>query len=125
MTQKNNEIRIIDVLVIIVLLVALVGWLQGHWSPGGVIPLPVPSPGPPNDLTMTAEEARLTRQAIELVREGVVSGALRTTELTREALSMRLPPAVRERVMRELGHPDMDFMRDALDVLDGKIVERM
>ena len=85
-----------------------------------IVTPPVPSTG----LVMTREEARLTRQAIELVREDVVQGKLQSAELTIRALSAELPEAVRERVLKALGTPDMGFMRDALDILDGKIIER-
>ena len=81
-------------------------------------------PTPLHGLVMTREEARLTRQAIELVREDVVQGKLQSAELTIRALSAELPEAVRERVLKELGTPDMGFMRDALDILDGKIIVR-
>jgi len=84
----------------------------------------VTPPTPSTGLVMTREEARLTRQAIELVREDVVQGKLQSAELTIRALSAELPEAVRERVLKELGTPDMGFMRDALDILDGKIIER-
>ena len=77
---------------------------------------------PPDQLMMTEEQARLTRQAIELVREAVVVGRLQTTELTLEALWAELPRSVRERVMKALGNPDMESMRDALDILDGNII---
>jgi len=73
---------------------------------------------------MTEQEAKLVRQAIELVRDDVVYGALRTTASTLNALRGHLPSRVREAVMKEFGEPDIDFMRDALDILEGKIHEK-
>jgi hypothetical protein len=102
-----------------ILQVLFIAWYQGLLSRDTVRPTP-----PPTDLVMTSVEAMLTRQAIELIREEVVSGTLQTTDLTLRALYAELPRSVRERVLTVLGEPDMDYMRDALDVLDGKIIER-
>ena len=107
-------------LVIAALQAAFIAWYQGMLTFDMVVKPTLPS----GSTVMTEAEARLTRQAIELVRSDVVNGSLRSTELTREALSALLPRAVRERVLNELGNPDMEFMRDALDVLEGKIVVR-
>ena len=101
---------------IFVLQILFVAYLQGLLT----VPTPFPSPSG-SGLTMTQREAELTRNAIEMVREDVVSGRLRTTALTRQALSSMLPSNVRDTVLRELGTPNMDFMRDALDILEGKL----
>jgi hypothetical protein len=101
---------------IFVLQVIFIVWYQGLLVPDSRV-----SPSS-SALVMTETEARLTRAAIEEVREAVVVGRLRTTDLTLEALAAELPRSVRERVMRELGRPDMESMRDALDILDGKII---
>jgi hypothetical protein len=84
-----------------------------------IVTPPISSAG----LVMTSEEARLTRQAIDLVREDVIQGRLQSADLTLAALSAELLESVRDRVLKELGTPDMDFMRDALEVLEGKIIE--
>ena len=85
------------------------------------IPAPVPSPIPePSGLTMTEREAELVRQAIDLVREDV--DGLQTTARVLSALRSHLPSRVREAVMKEFGEPDMEFMRDALDILEGKLL---
>jgi len=84
-----------------------------------VIPVP-PSPAP-SGLLMTQQEAKLVRSAIELVRDDVIGGALTSTALTLQALSSLLPSSVRDAVLKELGTPRMDFMRDALDILEGKL----
>ena len=110
--------RMVCWLVIALLHVAFIAWYQG------MLTFDVPVSPSSGNLVMTEPEARLTRQAIELVRSDVVNGSLRSTELTKEALSALLPRAVLERVLNELGSPDMDSMRDALDVLEGKIVVR-
>ena len=120
MTHENMNNRMMYWLVIFVLQAAFIAWHQGILTFDMVVKPALPS----GNAVMTEAEARLTRQAIELVRNDVVSGSLQSTELTRETLSAHLPRAVRERVLQELGHPDMDFMRDALDVLEGKIVVR-
>ena len=104
--------RTIYWLVIFVLQVILIAWYQGILSPDAIKPIPSSS-----ELAMTATEARLTIQAIELVREDVVSGKLRSSDLTIRALSAELPESVRDRVLKALGKPDMDSMRDALDKL--------
>ena len=70
---------------------------------------------------MTQQEAKLVRSAIELVRDDVIGGALTSTTLTLQALSSLLPSRVRDAVLKELGTPSMDFMRDALDILEGKL----
>ena len=111
--------RTIYWLVIFVLQVILIAWYQGILSPDAFKPTPSSS-----ELAMTATEARLTRQAIELVREDVVSGKLRSSDLTIRALSAELPESVRDRVLKALGKPDMDSMRDALDILGGKIITK-
>ena len=85
-----------------------------------VIPVPSPSPAP-SGLLMTQQEAQLVRNAIELVRDDVVEGRLTSTALTLQALSSLLPSRVRDAVLKELGTPSMDFMRDALDILEGKL----
>ena len=104
--------RTICWLVIFVLQVAFIAWYQGILISDTIKPTPSLS-----ELVMTEAEARLTRQAIELVREDVIQGRLRSAELTIQALSAELPESVRERVLKALGKPDMDFMRDALDKL--------
>ena len=106
------------VVIFFLLQVVFIAWYQGLLTPDTIEPNPLPS----SELAMTEAEARLTRQAIELVRDDVVWGRLHTTDLTIQALSAELPEAVRDRVLKALGKPDMDFMRDALDILDGKII---
>jgi hypothetical protein len=86
-------------------------------------PVPVPLPAP-NSLVMTAVEAKLTKQAIELVRTDVIEGRIPSTDVALKALSAILPRAVKDRVMKELGNPDISFMRDALDILESKIEGR-
>jgi len=111
--------RTIYWLAIFVLQVLFIAWYQGLLTPDTFKPVPSSS-----DLVMTETEARLTRQAIDLVREDVVQSRLRSADLTIRALSAELPEAVRERVLKSLGEPEMDFMRDALDILDGKIITK-
>jgi len=111
--------RTIYWLAIFVLQVLFIAWYQGLLTPDTFKPVP-----PSSDLVMTETEARLTRQAIDLVREDVVQSRLRSADLTIRALSAELPEAVRERVLKALGEPEMDFMRDALDILDGKIITK-
>ena len=110
---------IMPVVIILLLMFVFVAWYQGFLVPDAIKPTPSSS-----ELIMTATEARLTRQAIELVREDVVLGKLLCADLTIQALSAELPESVRERVLKALGKPDMDFMRDALDILDGKIITK-
>jgi len=83
---------------------------------------PVVIPVVPDELVMTAQQAKLTRQAIELIREDVLRGSIPTADLAIQALSALLPSSVRQRVLQELGTPDIEYMRDALDILDGKII---
>ena len=96
--------------------------------PNIVVPVPdvvVPDvvvPTPPDELTMTTQQAYLTRKAITVVRDDVVYGYIRTADLAIQALSALLPSSVRECVIQELGTPDIEYMRDALDILDGKII---
>jgi hypothetical protein len=102
--------------------VLLITYLQGLLtSDNPVIPVPAPLP---SELKMTQQEADLVRSAIELVRDDVVAGTLTSTALTLQALSSMLPSSVRAAVLKELGTPDMDFMRDALDILKGKLPRR-
>jgi len=68
---------------------------------------------------MTEREVELVRQAIDLVRDDV--DGLKTTARVLDALRSHLPSRVRETVMNEFGEPDMKFMRDALDILEGKL----
>jgi len=103
-------------LAIFALQVLFIAWYQGFLTPDTVKPAP-----PSFALVMTEEEARLTRQAIVLVREDVVEGKLTSTALTLQALSSMLPFSVRDTVLKELGAPDMDFIVDALDILEGKL----
>ena len=107
------------VVIFFLLQVVFIAWYQGFLSPDAIKPAPSSS-----ELVMTATEARLTRQAIELVREDVAWGRLHSTDLTLAALSAELPESVRDRVLKALGKPDMASMRDALDILDGKIIVR-
>lgn len=106
--------------IFVLLQVLVIVWYQGFSNPDTVKPVPPSS----DDLVMMAVQAKLTKQAIELVREDVVQGRLRSTELTIQALSAELPEVVRERVLKSLGEPEMDFMRDALDILEGKLSQR-
>ena len=87
-----------------------------HSSTPDPVPMPIPAPA---GLTMTQREAELVRQAIDLVREDV--DGLQTTARVRDALWSHLPSRVRDTVMNEFGEPDMEFMRDALDILEGKL----
>ena len=122
-------------LVIFVLQVVVIAWYFGLSRPDTVRPVPdsvvvpiVPipdTPAPPvvlDELVMSPVQARLTRQAIELIREDVLRGSISTTELAIQALYALLPSSVRQRVLQELGTPDIEYMRDALDILDGKII---
>jgi hypothetical protein len=102
---------------IFVLQVLLIAYLQVFFA-SGKSEILVPSP---SGLEMMQQEADLVRSAIELVRDDVVEGKLTSTALTLQALSSMLPSSVREAVLNELGTPDMDFMRDALDILEGKL----
>jgi hypothetical protein len=95
---------------IVVLQILFIAWYQGLLTLDTV---------KPSALVMTEAEARLTRQAIELVREDMES--MRTTAHVLDALRSHLPSRVRDAVMNELGEPDMEFMRDALDILEGKL----
>jgi len=104
-------------LTILILQVLLVAWFQGLLSPERIQPAP-------DDLVMSKTEARLVRAAISLVQEDLEAGTWRTSERVLAALSAELPESVRGRVMSELGTPSLDEMRDALDVLSGKIQER-
>jgi hypothetical protein len=72
-------------------------------------------------LEMTQREAYLVRNAIDLVRDDVVEGRLNNTSMTLQALASILPSNVKDAVLNELGTPDMDFMLDALDILEGKL----
>ena len=119
MTIKIKKEHIVFWLAVFLLQVLLIAYLQGWFPNQSAAPPPHPF-----GLQMTQEEARLARQAIELVREDVVSGSLPTTALTVQALSSLLPTTVRDAVLNELGTPDMDFMRDALDILEGRIEGR-
>ena len=114
-------------LAIFVLQVLFVAWYQGLLMPDTVKPdmdsvVPPVVPVVADELVMTATQARLTRQAIELICEDVLRGSIPTADLAIQALSAHLPSSVRQRVLQELGTPDIEYMRDALDILDGKII---
>ena len=108
-------------LVVFILQVLFIAWYQGllPQSSGRFF---VPEP---TGLRMSAAEAKLTWQAIELVQKDLESGSIKTAELARSALSAELPVAVRDRVLAELGFPDIGGMRDALEVLSRKIEVRL
>ena len=107
--------------VVVLVSVFLLGQYIGGNNPvPAPTPTPVPSPVPvPSGLTMTEREAELVRQAIDLVRED--ADGLKTTAHVLNALRSHLPSRVREAVMKEFGEPGMEFMRDALDILEGKL----
>jgi hypothetical protein len=93
-------------------------WYKGLLVPDAILPQPSGS------LVMSESEAKLTKQAIDMVRNDVVEGKITSAELALKALSGELLERVRERVLKELGQPDIEFMRDALDILEGKIEVR-
>ncbi|MCL2005798.1 MAG: hypothetical protein FWG73_06500 [Planctomycetaceae bacterium] len=111
-------------LAIFVLQVLFVAWYQGLLVPDTVKPDTdsVVPPVVPGELVMTATQAGLTQQAIGMIRDDVEHGQIRTADLAIQALSALLPSSVRQRVLQELGNPDIEYMRDALDILDGKII---
>ena len=113
--QSNINRDIVFWLSAFVVLVLLVAYLQGKFDGQKVIP-------PPTGLQMIAEEARLVKQAIALVRDDVVEERITDAKVALQALSSHLPSKVRDAVMEALGTPDIDFMRDALDILEGCIV---
>ena len=120
--SRQRKVRTtVTVIVVLIGTFWLGTYIGGKSSP---VPEPIPAPMPiptPSILEMTQREADLVRGAIELVREDVVESRLTTTALTLDALSSLLPSGVRDAVLKELGTPNMDFMRDALDILDGKL----
>ena len=99
--------------VIFLLQVLFIAWYKGMLTPDRVFP--------PDSLVMTATEAKLTKQAVGLVRNAVSTNEITSSENALDALSAELPKSVRERVMKALGYPDIGFMREALDILEGKI----
>ena len=111
-------------LVLFVLQALFIAWYQGLLSLDSKPAPPAPAPPAPvsNDMVMSAIQARLTKQAIEIVREDVEQATIRTSDLAIQALSALLPSSVRQRVLQELGTPGIEYMRDALDILDGKII---
>lgn len=114
MTKK----KIVFWVVIFILQVALIMYLQDlHTSRNSVVPTPTPAPA----MQLTAAEAKVVMGAIEVVRADVVAGRLKTTKRTIDALSSLIPEATRQEVLAEFGTPDMGGMRDALDILDGKV----
>jgi hypothetical protein len=103
---------------IFVLQVLLIAYLQGLLTPDESA---IPVPPSPSGLEMTQQEAGLVRNAVGLVRDDVMEGKLTTTTLTLQALSSILPTGVRDAVLKELGTPGMDSMREALDIIEGKL----
>ena len=61
------------------------------------------------------------RGAIDLVRADIDEGRLTDAATARQALYTHSPRGVRDAVMLEFGEPEMGFMRDALDILEGKL----
>ena len=118
----DNTIRIpkdfVRYAVLFALAFVIVGYHQGIFTkiPSSFL---VPSG---DALVMTSEQAKLTRQAINLVQEELERDGYRTAELVKQALYAHLPTTVREDVMKALGNPELSYMRDALEVLEGKIV---
>jgi len=87
-------------------------------------PAPSPSPAPapaPTGLNLTQAEATLVLSAINRVLDDVAF--YQSIETALEALSSILPENARERVMRELGSPELFAFRDALLVLEGKVLQ--
>jgi len=114
--QVNINKDIVFWLSAFVLSVLLVAYFQGRFDGQKVIPPSL------SGLQMTDVEARLVKQAIALVRDDVVEERITDTKIALQALSAHLPSKVRDAVMEALGTPDIDFMRDALDILEGCIV---
>ena len=117
--MRNIDFReLIIVIILWTLLLALCTWLVVSTlrttKPDSPLPLPV-------ELVMTETEARLTRQAIELVQDDVEAERLRSADLTLRALSAELPKSVRELVLTALGTPDMDSMLEALEEIKRRI----
>lgn len=118
MTITINK-RVIYFVLVAILGVLIIGYYQGLFVFRSA-PVPIAT----DSLVMTSEEARLTKQAINLVRGEVADGKLPTTVLTIRALFAELPEAVRDQVLRALGNPGMDEMQNALNILDRKIIVR-
>ena len=120
-TIPKSALRyLVRYLVLFVIAFIVVAYYQGIYTSTGFTVLPVK---PTVELAMSAEEARLTKQAIEMVRKDIVDGKHTDTNTALSALSGELPESVRTSVLQVLGKPDIDFMRDALDILEGKIKE--
>jgi hypothetical protein len=117
MTIKKSTVYWVTVFVLQFLFIL---WYKGLLVPDIVLPQPQPT----DSLVMSVAEAKLTKQAIEMVRNEVIEGKITSAELARQALSGELLESVRERVLKELGQPNIEFMRDALDILEGKIETR-
>jgi len=118
--DKNENIVIPEWLIRVTVLAAIAfviaGYFHGLFTPVSVTPQP--SVG----LVMTSVQAKLTRQAIDLVRKDVEQGNFQTASLAIQALSALLPSDVRDKVLLALGVHDLEFMRDALDILEGSII---
>ena len=109
--------ELIIVIILWTLLLALCTWLVVSTLRTTKSDLPLP----PVELVMTETEARLTRQAIELVQDDVEAERLRSADLTLRALSAELPKRVQELVLQALGTPDMDSMLEALEEIKRRI----
>ena len=131
--KANKAVICFWVAVLAIQFVLIVSWQRDWFAPSPVPPKPpIPAPPGPNppvpspvtSLVMNATEAKLTKQAIELVSNDIVNGSITTTELALKALYSLLPSGVREAVIKELGTPEFEFMVDALSILEGKIEVR-
>ena len=105
---------------VLVLLFAFTAWQQESPTPIPA-PIPTPEPIPPTGLNLTSAEARLVRSAIRLALDDAPYYG--TVEQALLAFRALLPESTQERILRELGTPELFALRDALMTLDGKILE--
>ena len=109
---KETHLQFAVILIIAVLLFVLIYQRIGN---SGIFP--VPQAG----MNLTSAEAKLVRSAIEVALDDVE--LYRNIEQARRAFGSMLPEKVRERVLQELGEPELSSLRDALMVLDGKVMK--
>jgi hypothetical protein len=99
--------------------VLFVAYLQGYFTPASTSPVNLRS----SKLNLTKEQAKLVRSAIARVQSDLGKGTLPDIQTALDAFRSLLPGHVKDKVMKELGSPDLGGLRDALEVLDGKAQE--
>jgi len=106
--------------IVIILQILLIAWYQGLLDVRMIKP---PTPPAPSDFYLTKAQVPLVRSAISIIQKDIEDGYLTDIDLTLKGFASLLPSDCREMVLKELGTPEMEAMRDMLEVLDGKVAD--